>query len=68
MSRRRGHGEGSISKRDDGRWEARVDLGWRDGKRRRKTLLRPDPQGGDRTSWRRRSEACWKEAPSALRA
>ncbi len=35
---RRGHGEGAISKRRDGRWEARVDLGWMDGKRVRKTL------------------------------
>jgi integrase len=38
MTRRRGHGEGSISKRADGRWEARVDLGWRNGKRQRKVL------------------------------
>lgn len=35
---RRGHGEGTISKRRDGRWEARVDLGWLDGKRIRRTL------------------------------
>src|SRR5262245_22093453 len=34
--RRRGRGEGSITKRPDGRWMARVDLGWRDGKRRYK--------------------------------
>ena len=31
-------GEGSITRRADGRWMARVDLGWQDGKRRRKTL------------------------------
>jgi integrase len=35
---RRGRGEGSIYKRIDGRWEGRVDLGWVDGKRRRKTV------------------------------
>jgi integrase len=37
MARRRGHGEGSISERPDGRWQGRVDLGrGLDGKRRRK--------------------------------
>ena len=35
---RRGHGEGSIYKRKDGRWAATVDLGWVDGKRHRKTV------------------------------
>lgn len=39
MSRqRRGHGEGSIYRRPDGRWTAAVDLGWQGGKRRRKFL------------------------------
>ena len=38
MATRRGRGEGSITKRSDGRWMARVDLGWQDGKRCRKTL------------------------------
>src|SRR5918912_249137 len=38
MTRRRGHGEGSISQRKDGRWEGRVDLGWRAGKRVRKIV------------------------------
>ena len=38
MRERRGRGEGSITKRNDGRWMARVDLGWQDGKRRRKTI------------------------------
>ena len=38
MATRRGRGEGSITRRNDGRWMARVDLGWEDGKRRRKTL------------------------------
>lgn len=35
---RRGRGEGLIHQRPDGRWEARVDLGWQDGKRRRKSI------------------------------
>ena len=34
--RRRGHGEGSIHQRPDGRWTASVDLGIVNGKRRRK--------------------------------
>jgi integrase len=34
--RRRGHGEGSIYRRSDGRWVAVLDLGWREGKRARK--------------------------------
>lgn len=33
---RRGKGEGSIVQRADGRWMARVDLGWQDGSRQRK--------------------------------
>lgn len=36
--KRRGHGEGTIFHRDDGRWSAVADLGWVDGKRKRKTL------------------------------
>jgi integrase len=35
---RRGHGEGSIYRRPDGRWTATIDLGWQGGKRRRKFL------------------------------
>jgi integrase len=38
MTRRRGRGEGSITQRSDGRWMARVDLGWQDGKRRYKAV------------------------------
>lgn len=38
MSSRRGHGEGSISQRSDGRWTARVDLGYVNGKRKRKQI------------------------------
>ena len=37
-ARRRGRGEGSICQRSDGRWMGRVDLGWRDGKRRSKAI------------------------------
>lgn len=36
MSERRGKGEGGIRKRTDGRWEGTLQLGWGDGKRRRK--------------------------------
>ena len=35
---RRGQNEGSIFKRRDGRWAATVNLGWQDGKRKRKTF------------------------------
>jgi len=35
---KRGRGEGSIFKRTDGRWCAIVDLGWENGRRRRKYL------------------------------
>lgn len=38
MTGRRGHGEGDVHLRPDGRWEARVDLGWQDGKRTRKSV------------------------------
>jgi len=34
--RKRGKGEGSISRRGDGRWHGRIDLGYVDGKRHRK--------------------------------
>ena len=38
MGTRRGNGEGSITKRIDGRWMGQANLGWQDGKRRRKTV------------------------------
>ncbi len=39
MARRtRGKSEGTIYRRSDGRWEARIDLGWIAGKRKRKCL------------------------------
>ncbi len=38
MGTRRGHGEGSISRRNDGRWMGRVDLGYVNGKRKRKYI------------------------------
>src|SRR5690349_9318851 len=45
-SRRRGRGEGSISLRPDGRWQARVDLGrGEDGRRRRKTVYAATREG-----------------------
>jgi len=36
MAGRRGRGEGSIVQRSDGRWCGRIDLGWENGKRKRK--------------------------------
>jgi integrase len=39
-ARRRGHGEGSIYQRADGRWVAVIDLGYVAGKRKRKTFYR----------------------------
>jgi integrase len=41
MPRRRGRHEGTISKCSDGRWEGRIDLGWRDGRRVRKSFYGP---------------------------
>jgi hypothetical protein len=39
MAKRRGHGEGAIYQREsDGRWCASVDLGFVNGKRRRKVI------------------------------
>lgn len=39
MAKRRGKGEGSISRRSDGRWQGRVDMGrGPDGKRQRKIV------------------------------
>lgn len=35
---RRGHGEGSINQRTDGRWMGRVDPGYQGGKRKVKTI------------------------------
>lgn len=32
MAKQRGHNEGTISQRKDGRWEARVSVGYKDGK------------------------------------
>jgi len=39
---RRGHNEGSIYQRADGRWIGAVDLGWDSGKRRRKVVYGKD--------------------------
>jgi len=39
MTKRRGKGEGSIRRRLDGRWEARIDCGWVNGKRVRKSIF-----------------------------
>jgi len=37
-TQRRGKGEGSITRLADGRWQARVDLGYQGGKRVRKAF------------------------------
>ena len=37
--RKRGQNEGSIYKLSDGRWRAAVSVGWKDGKRVRKTFI-----------------------------
>jgi integrase len=37
-AKRRGHGEGSIRRRADRRWEARLDLGYAGGKRKSKSI------------------------------
>src|SRR5258708_1281699 len=39
--RRRGHGDGGVRQRPDGRWEATIDLGFQDDKRKRKYLYGP---------------------------
>jgi integrase len=36
-NRRRGSSEGLVHQRNDGRWEGRISLGWRDGKRLRRS-------------------------------
>jgi integrase len=38
MPRHRSNGEGDIHQRPDGRWEARLHLGWRNGKRVRRSV------------------------------
>lgn len=38
MAKKRGQNEGSIFQRGDGRWEARISLGWQNGKRIRRSF------------------------------
>jgi integrase len=38
MSKRRQRGEGGLFQRADGQWVGRIELGWRDGKRQRRTV------------------------------
>jgi integrase len=38
MTRRRSRGEGAVTQLPDGRWQARLDLGWQHGKRVRKAF------------------------------
>src|SRR5262249_50920117 len=35
---KRGAGEGTIYQGSDGRWEAKIDVGWQGGRRRRKSI------------------------------
>jgi len=44
VSARRGNGDGTIFKRKDGRWVAQLDLGWANGRRRRKCFYGPTRQ------------------------
>ena len=39
MAKKRGAGEGNVYQRSDGRWEARISLGWANGKRIRKSYF-----------------------------
>src|SRR3954468_15644689 len=49
MAKRRGHGEGSIVQRSDGRWMVQVDLGGgTNGKARRKTAYAATQAGAVR--------------------
>jgi integrase len=43
--KRRGKNEGGIHHRIDGRWEARLNLGWHDGKRVRKSFFAQTREG-----------------------
>jgi integrase len=38
MTKRRGRGEGGIYQRADGRWEAQLDVGWENGRRKRRSF------------------------------
>ena len=38
MGSRRGRGEGGVHHRSDGLWVGQIDLGWKDGKRKRKAV------------------------------
>ncbi len=58
---KRGNGEGSIFQRADGRWAAQVDLGYRDGKRRRKTVY-----GGSRRAVAEKLKREQRAAESSL--
>ena len=61
MSRkRRGRGEGSISQRGDGSWEARLSLGYDgDGHRNRRTVYGKTRRKSKRSFARFSLTACW---------
>lgn len=43
---RRSHGEGSVFRRQDGRWRGVLDLGWVDGRRVRRWVSAPTERQG----------------------
>lgn len=43
MTKRRGRGDGGIRQRADGRFEGTIELGWENGKRRRKSVYGRSP-------------------------
>ncbi len=73
MAKRRGHGEGSITQRADGRWHVRLDLGrGADGKRRRKhayaaTQAEPRTPAASRGPRGRWSTAAQPSTPTVAR-
>lgn len=65
MGRRRGHGEGSIHQRNDGYWCATVDLGWANGKRKRKYIYgKTRKEVVDKLKAAHRDQAAGMEIPS----
>ncbi len=68
MAKRRGHGEGSISQRSDGRWCARISLGWKNRRRQVQSIYgatRADVAKQLRTQLKRVDEGQPIGAPAA---
>ena len=63
--KRRGHGEGTLYQRADGHWRAMLDLGWRDGRRIRRSVSGPTRREVvDKLKAARRSVDAGVEPPS----